>query len=190
MLMELAVIAPVLLALPRAVTHSPTARFEALALLICVKRVFVSVVTCTVVLGGVVVVVVELEELDLRKPPVWKVPWTVNPLPETPLTVPNARLKFEALGAPAGREPEGKLRLVPPEPDPSPLPPKKAPPPPPPGPPKGLPAPDWLVQVPLDGVGSTTTELAVTCLLPLELGVPVTVTHAPSVTEDELPVTV
>lgn len=86
MLIAVAVIAPVWSAGPRAVTHWPTARAEALAVEVCEYVVLEPVVMPTDRVGGVVVVVVDLpEELDGRRnvPPLRSTPSTVKPVDDT-----------------------------------------------------------------------------------------------------------
>lgn len=74
---------------PRAVTHSPTARAEAVAAF-CWNTVVVEVVvTVMSAAAGVVVVVVLLPELERRKlKPLRSVPWTTTPDALTDCTVP------------------------------------------------------------------------------------------------------
>jgi hypothetical protein len=126
MLIEVAVMAPVLSAEPRAWTHLPTARSVAAAATVWVKVVEPPTSTVLVVTAWVV----GLVELTMM----------VEPLTE--VTLPDAPPKPPARPAPAGRLPPPGGEPVPPPPPPPKPPPPPAPPPPP-NPPE---------QVPLVGV--------------------------------------
>jgi hypothetical protein len=109
MLIDVAVTVPVVLVLPSAVTHWPTARAEALAEEVWVKVVDESVLTVTFSVGAVVVVVF-LVVVEGRTPERSN-PWTTKLDPLTEVTEPLAVAKL-ANAPTLGRVPP----LAPPKP--------------------------------------------------------------------------
>jgi len=182
--MELAVTAPVELDDPMAVTHSPTLRFEALADSVWFTVVLDVVVMVMSVLGGVVVVVVELLDPG-RNLALNSLPLTTNPADDTDDTWPKAVENWGMLplgndvpgNDPPGKLPEGE-RPEKPKPDlPVPL----------------LPNTEaGLVQVPFEPAGMMLTVRAVMGLLddPGDAGVPLTLTQSPATSLLREPVTV
>lgn len=179
MLIELAVTAPVESAGPRAVTHSPTLRVEALADCSWVTVVLDEVVTVMSLVLGVVVVVVD-EDLPFagRRNPFRSIPFTTKPEVDTDVTLPNvvANWGIDPLGTfprgpPPGKEPEPGVR------------PAKRKPPPAPNPPAAPPAPG-PVQVPLEPGKAMLIDRAVMGLVedPDVAGVPETLTQSPTAT--------
>src|SRR3984957_12057551 len=132
-----AAMAPMLLAVPSAVTHWPT--FKADGAAVIVLRYLVAAVVVTVTL------VVEVEPVEPTEPAARFLPWTTKPPADTEVTLPLAPPKAPLPNAP--RLPLGlgralKLgRGVAPAPPPRPNPPPNPPPPNPPNPPAPVHAP-------------------------------------------------
>lgn len=180
MLIELAVTAPVELDGPMAVTHTPTARFEAVADSVRSTVVLEVVVMVMAAFAGAVVVVVDPLEAG-RNLVLNSVPSTTNPEEDTEDTWPKAVAVWGNVSPGVvvlvGKLPEG-LR---PE--------KRKPELPDPPPPKVL---AGLLQLPSAPAGTMLTVRAAMGPLdePGDDGVPLTVTQSPVVTSLSEPVTV